>query len=211
MKTPSTLILRDVQQMATGASRRCCHEPSQRSSHFSELILEPEAFSNLSLKNRSDGPISRNHNSGVISVKRKDGQTWRVRNFETNNVRVIRNVNSQDLHSQDVQQRGQGTALSDPTRGAERLSGVSIKKNGALNVGIEQTDPSNKRRVKTHLGKGRIQEGPIHVIKDLLLIQRQDRERVIGLGSIRDDVSQKGDILTDVAAGHPASLIRAIT
>ena len=47
MKIPSTLILEDVQLMATGASAQSHQERSHRPSHLLRFNLDPEPFSNL--------------------------------------------------------------------------------------------------------------------------------------------------------------------
>ena len=105
--------------------------------------------------------------------------------------------------------KGDGTTLLNPLRRLERLSSIAVYENRALNIRIQQLDPLNKGRTKAHFGKSGIQEGPVDTVKCLLLIQGLNCKRAVRLRGISSNISQKGNVLADIATRDTSGLIQS--
>ena len=85
----------------------------------------------------------------------------------------------------------------------EELRQVTINVPGTLHTSVEQINPFQKGCAKPHFAKSGMREIPIHPVKDLFLVQRQDHNWRIEGSGIRNHIAKESNILPDVPARDP--------
>jgi len=116
-------------------------------------------------------------------------------------------INRQDFHCQNIEERRQGATLSNSLRRVKVTRSVTVDEDGAPNVRVKQNHPLDERWDETHSREGRLEEGPIDVVESLLLVQRQDGKREIRIVGIVSHIPEEGHVLTNEAIGDSAGLI----
>jgi len=116
-------------------------------------------------------------------------------------------INREDFHCQNIQERRQGATLSDSPRRFKVTRIVAVDEDGAPNIRVKQNHPLDERWAKTHSREGRLEEGPIDAAESLLLVQRQDGKREIRIVGIVNHIPEEGHVLTNEAIGDSAGLI----
>ena len=79
-------------------------------------------------------------------------------------------INRENFHCQDIQERRQGATLSNSPRRFKITRSVTVDEDGAPNVRVEQHHPLDKKWAKTHSREGKLEEGPMDAVESLLLV-----------------------------------------